>query len=155
MAQQTSVEWLENELSDNLKSIIINNDYELMEKLFKQAKEMHKAEMHECASFWRGKENDIEKPMFKEYYNENFKTITMTQQEALEILKIHQEWRLGANIKMLHPKLLTNAINTILNNFEERYTKQEFLDAAKLGEVSMIDAKHIVSLLDEVREKNK
>jgi hypothetical protein len=48
---------------------------------------------------------------------------------------------------------LTQAIDIIL--LEDRYTKREFLDAAKLGEVSMIDAKHVVSLLDEVREKNK
>ena len=32
-----------------------------------------------------------------------------------------------------------------------KYTKEEFLQAAELGEVSMIDAKHIVSLLDEVK----
>ena len=32
-----------------------------------------------------------------------------------------------------------------------KYTKEEFLKAAELGEVSMIDAKHIVSLLDEVK----
>ena len=30
------------------------------------------------------------------------------------------------------------------------YTKEQFLKAAELGEVSMIDAKHICSLLDEV-----
>lgn len=56
---------------------------------------------------------------------------------------------------MLQPKVVTQAINTILKNFKEVYTKQEFLDAAEFGEVSMIDAKHVVSLLDEVREKNK
>ena len=33
-----------------------------------------------------------------------------------------------------------------------KYTKEQFLKAAELGEVSMIDAKHIVSLLDEVVE---
>ena len=33
----------------------------------------------------------------------------------------------------------------------KKYTKEEFLKAAELGEVSMIDAKHIVSLLDEVK----
>ncbi len=31
------------------------------------------------------------------------------------------------------------------------YTKEEILKAAEIGEVSMIDAKHIVSLLDEAR----
>jgi hypothetical protein len=33
-----------------------------------------------------------------------------------------------------------------------KYTKEQFLKSAELGEVSMIDAKHIVSLLDEVIE---
>ena len=32
-----------------------------------------------------------------------------------------------------------------------KYTKEEFLKAAELGEVSMIDAKHIVSRLDEIK----
>jgi hypothetical protein len=36
-----------------------------------------------------------------------------------------------------------------------KYTKEEFLKAAELGEVSMIDAKNIVSLLDEVKMTRK
>jgi hypothetical protein len=84
----------------------------------------------------------------------------MKLSEALELLKYHQEWRLGAHVDQLHPTQVTLAIHTVLvllANMEEQetYTKQEFLDAAKLGEVSMIDAKHVVSLLDEAREKNK
>ena len=31
-----------------------------------------------------------------------------------------------------------------------KYTKEQFLKAAEIGEVSMIDAKHICSLLDKV-----
>jgi hypothetical protein len=34
----------------------------------------------------------------------------------------------------------------------QRYTKQEFLDAAEFSEVCMIDAKYIVSNIDEARE---
>ncbi len=34
---------------------------------------------------------------------------------------------------------------------DKKYTKEEFLKAAELGEVSMIDAKHIVSLLDKAK----
>ena len=79
----------------------------------------------------------------------------MTLQEALNILRHFQLWRLGEEITELHPKQITQVIDVILNKFEERYTKQEFLDAAEFGEVSMIDAKHVVSLLDEVRESNK
>jgi hypothetical protein len=74
--------------------------------------------------------------------------------EAIKILGIYQKWRLGADFQMIPPNKVTKAINVILNNFKELYTKQEFLDAAKLGEVNMIDAKYIVSLLDELREKN-
>ena len=33
----------------------------------------------------------------------------------------------------------------------KKYTKEEFLKAAEIGEVSMIDAKHTVSLLDVAR----
>ena len=40
--QLTAVEWLEEELSDKLKVIILNNDYSLMEKIFTQAKAMEK-----------------------------------------------------------------------------------------------------------------
>jgi hypothetical protein len=76
----------------------------------------------------------------------------MTLQEALNILRHFQLWRLGEEITQLEPKVITQAIDGILKNFDERYTKQEFLDAAKFGEVSMIDAKHVVSLLDEVRQ---
>ena len=41
-----------------------------------------------------------------------------------------------------------------MENEQRGYTKQEFLNAAQLGEVSMIDARHIVSLLDEARDLN-
>ena len=39
----------------------------------------------------------------------------MTLQEAISILKIHQEWRLGADIVIIEPKELTEAIQTIIN----------------------------------------
>jgi hypothetical protein len=75
--------------------------------------------------------------------------------EAIRILGIYQKWRLGADFQMIPPNKVTKAIDIILKNFKELYTKQEFLDAAEAGEVSMIDAKHIVSLLDEVKNSNK
>jgi hypothetical protein len=33
---------------------------------------MEKEQMHKCASFWRGNENEIEKPIFEQYYNETY-----------------------------------------------------------------------------------
>ena len=38
----------------------------------------------------------------------------MTYQEAIKLLRHHQQWRLGADIKMLEPKVITEAIDTIL-----------------------------------------
>lgn len=37
----------------------------------------------------------------------------------------------------------------------KKYTKHQILAAAKLGEVSLIDANHIISLLDEAVEKEQ
>ena len=38
----------------------------------------------------------------------------MTYQEAVNILRHHQLWRLGDEISMLKPKVITEAIDTIL-----------------------------------------
>jgi len=65
MAQQTAVEWF----FDNLKNHEIQAEHYL---LYLKAKEMEKEQMHKCASFWTGKENEIEKPMFDLYYNETY-----------------------------------------------------------------------------------
>ena len=37
----------------------------------------------------------------------------------------------------------------------KRYSEADILEAAKRGEVSMIDAKHIVSILKEMHEEKK
>lgn len=61
----TVVEWL--------RSKMLIECLEPSDELFEQAKEMEKQQMYKCASFWRGKENEIEKPIFQQYYNETFK----------------------------------------------------------------------------------
>jgi len=70
----TAVEWLEEELADNLKLIILNNDYTLMEKLFEQAKEMEKKQIIDAyedayMSGYRDNWNDG-----INYYNQTFKS---------------------------------------------------------------------------------
>jgi hypothetical protein len=57
----TAVDWLVKELE------LEGYDYTVQ-----QAKEMEKDNMHKCASFWRGKDNEIEKPMFDLYYNQTY-----------------------------------------------------------------------------------
>jgi hypothetical protein len=39
----------------------------------------------------------------------------MKLQEAISILKIHQQWRLGADIVMIEPKELTKALDVLIN----------------------------------------
>ena len=64
---QTAVEWLDRWFRDNPEAT-----HEEGNKALQQAKAMEKEQMHKCASFWRGKENEIEKPMFDLYYNETY-----------------------------------------------------------------------------------
>ena len=41
----------------------------------------------------------------------------MKLEEAINLLKIHQEWRLGADTEMIYPKELTQAIDIVINEF--------------------------------------
>jgi len=41
----------------------------------------------------------------------------MKLEEAINLLKIHQEWRLGADTEMIYPKELTQAIDVVINEF--------------------------------------
>jgi hypothetical protein len=60
--EKTAVEWLEWLFKEGI----------LIEKSFEIAKQKEKEHMHKCASFWRGKENEIEKPMFDEHYKRTY-----------------------------------------------------------------------------------
>jgi hypothetical protein len=64
----TAVEWFVKQIQTRL----INDGEVNYVELSNEAKEMEKEQMHKCASFWRGKENEIEKPMFDEYYNQTY-----------------------------------------------------------------------------------
>ena len=77
--EQTAVEWLAEQIKEYDYAPITNTDeYAIVIPvwIFKdklnQAKEIERQQMHKCASFWRGKENEIEKPIFDIYYNETF-----------------------------------------------------------------------------------
>ena len=45
----------------------------------------------------------------------------MNLTEAISILKIHQEWRLGADIVSIEPKELIEAMQTIINLLDPEY----------------------------------
>lgn len=44
----------------------------------------------------------------------------MTPTQAKEILTEYQAWRLGADTKQLHPKIITQAIEIILLEFKPK-----------------------------------
>ena len=44
----------------------------------------------------------------------------MTLAEAIQILKTHNEWRRGAEIDMLEPRLIGIAIDVILEHLKEK-----------------------------------
>jgi len=67
--KQTAVDWLVEQF-EILEIFATEQEMNIIE----QAKAMEKEQMHKCASFWRGKENEIEKPIFEQYYNETFKS---------------------------------------------------------------------------------
>ena len=64
--ETTAVGWLVEQLT------VIYPRIEEMKLLTDKAKHMEKEQMHKCASFWRGKENEIEKPIFEQYYKETY-----------------------------------------------------------------------------------
>jgi len=43
----------------------------------------------------------------------------MTILEAIKILEHYQSWRVGSDIEMIHPKVLTKAIDLILNEVKK------------------------------------
>lgn len=44
----------------------------------------------------------------------------MTLPEAIAILEQYQKWRLGADTEMIHPKILTKALDLILTEVKKK-----------------------------------
>ena len=73
MSKQTAVEWLEEKLKENLKHIVLNGDYVLMESIFLQAKAMEREQIMKAAALvlWHNSANSTEGA--EQYYNETYK----------------------------------------------------------------------------------
>ena len=120
----TAVEWLINQLHKKQYGDYPELSYN---KMFDQAKEMEKQQIIDAVEDCNyGNGND--------YYNETYGSkgsdehivdtnemvssqteIAMIIPEAISILKIHQKWRLGADIVMIEPKELTKALDVLIN----------------------------------------
>ena len=72
MKNKTAVEWLEEELKLNLKKIIIEGDSELIESLFKQAKEMEKEQIINAANTLLYRGTGPGDMWAEQYYNETY-----------------------------------------------------------------------------------
>jgi hypothetical protein len=70
--KQTAVQWLVEQITYATSEGVVITYHKDITQLVEQALEMEKEQMHKCASFWRGKENEIEKPIFEEYYKETY-----------------------------------------------------------------------------------
>ena len=66
---QTAVEWLEDSLKLNLKKIILECDYKLIEDLFKQAKVKEREQIR--SAYIDGQDDIIEQCKFKPEYHLN------------------------------------------------------------------------------------
>jgi hypothetical protein len=67
--KQTAINWFEYQLKDNLGNIVINQNWQLLEDLIQQAKEMEKEQMLEVSK--AGCFGTFE---FEDYYNETYKS---------------------------------------------------------------------------------
>ena len=47
----------------------------------------------------------------------------MTEEEAIGILNYYNKWRMGAEIPMKQPEVITEAIDTIINAYKKRTKK--------------------------------
>ena len=52
----------------------------------------------------------------------------MTLQQAISNLKIHQQWRLGADIVMIEPKELTESIDIVLSQLPQQEISDEEIE---------------------------
>jgi hypothetical protein len=69
--KQTAIDWFEYQLKDNLGNIVINQNWQLLEDLIQQAKQMEKEQI--IKSFDDGYAKSGITHNAQEYYNETFK----------------------------------------------------------------------------------
>ena len=70
--KQTAVEWFEIELKDNLGKIVINQNWQLLEELINEAKEMEKEQIKDA---WYNSLTKADYNSADEYYNETFNKV--------------------------------------------------------------------------------
>jgi hypothetical protein len=77
--KQTAVDWFEYQLKDNLGNIVINQNWQLLEGLIEQAKEIEKEQIINAYLKSKRKRTDLLGALkimdeAEQYYNETFKS---------------------------------------------------------------------------------
>jgi hypothetical protein len=72
--KQTAVDWFEYQLKDNLGNIVINQNWQLLEGLIEQAKEMEKEQIMDAFNDGINDECIGGNKLPEQYYNENYKS---------------------------------------------------------------------------------
>jgi hypothetical protein len=62
----------------------------------------------------------------------------MTLQQAISNLKIHQQWRLGADIVMIEPKELTESIDIVLSQLPQQEISDEEIEKAVMDSMDYV-----------------
>jgi len=83
--KQTAVEYFEFEFKDKLGQIVINQNWKLLEDIIQQAKEMEKEQIIDAydAGLFDGSMDDVNDRIYKQYYNETFKSEKQSYQDKM------------------------------------------------------------------------
>ena len=72
MENITAINWIKNKIEEYGDPEYLIISWKDFDDLINQARKMEKEQMRICAQFWRGKDEELQKPIFELYYNETF-----------------------------------------------------------------------------------
>lgn len=72
MENITAVQWLKTEIEKYGDPEYLIIRWTDLDELINQARKIEKEQMRICAQFWRGKDEELQKPIFELYYNDTY-----------------------------------------------------------------------------------
>lgn len=70
----TAVQFIKEQIELHSDTSFFNIDWYKFDDVIKKAEKINKENFYKCASFWRGKDEQLEKPIFEQYYSKTFKS---------------------------------------------------------------------------------
>ena len=68
----TALETFWEQIAEILPSSVDSETAIKLYEKYQECKQLERVQLHKCASFWRGKECEIEKQIFDEYYTQTY-----------------------------------------------------------------------------------